>query len=342
MRKITRLAIAAGALALMLALAGCGGSKDAKPAAEGGALKGALTLYTSQPEADAQKLIAAFNKKHPDVKVQIFRSGTEEVVSKVLAEEKAGAIQADMLLIAEDVTFEILKERKLLEPHKSVELKEIPAEFVDKDNMYVGTKVMTTGLMYNTTRGLAPLTSFADLAKPAYKNEAVMPSPMYSGAAAYNVGLMSRTQGLGWQYFEALKANNIKVDKGNGAVQKAVVAGDKACGMIVDYLVMRAKAKGAPVEFVYPAEGSPVITEPIAILKTSKNIPAAKAFVDFIISKEGQELAASQGYTPIRKGIAAPAGLKSIDQIKVMKADVNELYKNRAADKKHFVEIFNK
>lgn len=342
MKKMTKVAVVASSLALMLALAGCGGGEKKAAAPTSGALKGTLTLYTSQPEADAQKLIAAFNKKHPDVKVQIFRSGTEEVVSKVLAEEKAGAIQADMLLIAEDVTFEILKEKKLLEPHKSAELKEIPAEFIDKDNMYVGTKVMTTGVMYNTSRGLKPLTSFADLTKAEYKNEVIMPSPMYSGAAAYNVGLMTRTKGLGWEYFEALKANNIKVDKGNGAVQKAVVAGDKACGMIVDYLVMRAKAKGAPVEFVYPAEGSPVITEPIAILKTSKNIPAAKAFVDFIISKEGQELAAKQGYTPIRKGVAAPSGLKGISDIKVMKADVKELYKNRAADKKRFVEIFNK
>lgn len=342
MRRMMKLVVCAGSLALILALAGCGGGDKKAAAPQGGALKGTLTLYTSQPEADAQKLIAAFNKKHPDVKVQIFRSGTEEVVSKVLAEEKAGAIQADMLLIAEDVTFEILKEKKLLEPHKSVELKEIPAEFVDKDNMYVGTKVMTTGVMYNTSRGLKPLTSFADLAKPEYKNETIMPSPMYSGAAAYNVGLMTRTKGLGWEYFEALKKNGIKVDKGNGAVSKAVVAGDKAGGMIVDYLVMRAKAKGAPVEFVYPAEGSPVITEPIAILKTSKNKEAAKAFVDYIISKEGQELAAKQGYTPIRKGVPAPAGLKGIADIKVMKANVPELYKNRAADKKHFVEVFNK
>ena len=133
-----------------------------------------------------------------------------------------------------------------------------------------------------------------------------MPSPLYSGAAAYNLGVMTRNDALGWDYYEALKENGVTVDKGNGAIQKSVVAGEKAAGVIVDYMAVRSKQEGAPVEFVYPEEGSPCVTEPIGILKDTKNEELAKAFVDYVLSDKGQELAASIGYTPIKEGVKAP------------------------------------
>lgn len=139
-----------------------------------------------------------------------------------------------------------------------------------------------------------------------------MPSPLYSGAAAYNLGVLSRNETLGWDFFQGLKDNGITVDKGNGAIQKAVVAGEKSCGILVDYMANRSKNDGAPVEFVYPEEGSPAITEPIGVLKDSRNQEAAEAFVDFVLSDEGQELAASIGYTPVKEGVAAPEGLNPL------------------------------
>ena len=328
---------------LALGMAGCGGSGGEKKAASGGNGKpsGKIVLYTSQPNADAQKLIAAFNKKYPDVKVSVFRSGTEEVISKVMAEKEAGQVQADLLLVADNVTFESLKSRDLLEAYESPEMKHIPAQFVDKDHMYAGTKIITTGIMVNTSRTQEKVTSFADLLKPSLKDEVTMPSPLYSGAATYNLGVLTRTPGIGWDFYKNLKAGGVKVDKGNGSIQKAVVAGDKAAGIIVDYMVMRSKKSGAPVEFIYPAEGSPYITEPIGMLKTSANKAAAKAFIDFVLSKEGQELAAGIGYTPLRDDVKAPEGLKSIKDIKVIAADPLTLFKERENDKKQFSELFN-
>lgn len=120
--------------------AGCGSSAPASSAAE--KAEGALNLYTSQPEADAQKLVEAFNKKYPDVKVKIFRSGTEEVISKVMAEKKMGQMQADVLLVADAATFEQLKKQSILANYESPEMKSIPEELVDKDHTYVGTKAI--------------------------------------------------------------------------------------------------------------------------------------------------------------------------------------------------------
>lgn len=324
---------------------GADGSAQAEGAAAGADaapqdLSGSMTLYTSQPEADIQALIDGFNEKWPDIQVDVFRYGTEEVVSKVLAENQAGALLADVLLVADDVTFETLKEQDLLMAYESPELEGIPEAYIDKDHMYTGTKVITTGIAYNTELVQTAPTSFADLTGEAFKDSLIMPSPLYSGAAAYNLGVITRTEGMGWDYYQALKDNGITVDKGNGAVQNAIAAGEKGCGLLADYMAIRSKNDGAPVEFVYPAEGSPAVTEPIGIVKTTDNEDLSKAFVDFILSEEGQTLTAQIGYTPVKSGVEVPEGLKSIDEITPLTWDTNELYQNREADKEQFSQMF--
>lgn len=339
--KKKMLAVLLSGTALFMA-AGCGSQGTDKKADSGKAAgkKGEIVVYTSQPEADIQKIITAFNKQNPNVKVNVFRSGTEEVISKVMAEQKAGSVKADVLLVADDVTFTRLKDQKLLEAYKSPELKGIPAQFIDKDNMYTGTKVITTGIMVNTKQAKADPKGLKDLVKPEYKGQLVMPSPLYSGAAAYNLGVLTRTKDMGWKFYESLKANGVTVVKGNGAVQKAVAAGEKAYGLVADYMANRSRQKGAPVKFIYPAEGSPYVTEPIGLMKASKNKEAAKAFIDFVLSQKGQEVAANMGYTPVKEGVKAPEGLKSIKDFKALAGDVAALFKGREDDKKKFTSLF--
>lgn len=326
--------------AASLMLAGCGsngkGTASSAPVQE----KGAFTLYTSQPEPDVQKLVAAFHKKYPDIEVHVFRSGTEEVVSKVLAEKKMGKVQADVLLVADAATFEQLKKENILDAYQSPEMSGIPSALVDKDHTYSGTKVIATGIIYNTQMIQKVPHLFAELTNPVYENTEIMPSPLYSGAAAYNLSLMTRTDGLGWEFYQGLKKNGITVDKGNGAVLKAVSEGTKGIGMVVDYMAVRAKAKGAPVEFVYPLEGVPVVTEPIGVVKGSANENLGKLFEDFVLSEDGQKETAAIGYTPVRKGVRAPEGMKSIGDIKIMSGDLAVLVQNREADKQKFMELF--
>ena len=172
------------------------------------------------------------------------------------------------------------------------------------------------------------------------KGKIIMPSPLYSGAAAYNLGVLTRQSDFGWDFYNKINSNDVTVTKGNGDVLKNVASGEKDYGMVVDFIVARAKLEGSPVELVYPTEGVPVITEPIGIMKDPENEVAAKAFVDYVLSEEGQELSAELGYTPIRKGIEAPEGLKTIEELKVISVDMKELYKAREDDKKQFAETF--
>lgn len=134
-------------------------------AAEKKDASGTLTVYTSQPEADIQSLVEEYNKSCPDVKVEIFRSGTEEVVSKVLAEKEAGSVLADVLLVSDAATFESLKAKDILMSYESPELAEIDPSFYDADHTYTGTKIITTGIAVNTDLISNVPESLADLAK---------------------------------------------------------------------------------------------------------------------------------------------------------------------------------
>jgi iron(III) transport system substrate-binding protein len=345
MRKVMIMMVV---LILAVVAAACGNNGEQANTAEGNEpnnqestkVTGSLSFYTSQPDADAQALAEAFQSEYPDVKVETFRSGTEEVVAKIQAEKLAGDIQADVLLVADAVTFEGLKEEDLLLAYQSPETEQISETFVDKDHTYTGTKVMATALVVNTNEVKELPDGWSVLSEEASKGKAIMPSPFYSGAAAYNLGVITAQDKLGWDFYKSLKANEMAVTKGNGGVLEAVATGEKSYGMVVDYLVANAKKEGSPVELVYPKEGVPVITEPVGIMNNTDNEPAAKAFVDFVLSEKGQELAVELGYTPIREGMAAPEGLKTLEEMNVLEADIMNLYTTREANKQEFGEIF--
>src|SRR6185503_10257952 len=96
-----------------------------------------------------------------------------------------------------------------------------------------------------------------------------------------------------------------------------VAGGEKMYGFIVEFMALNAQKKGSPVTFVFPAEGVSAVTEPVAALKSSKNPAAALAFIDFILSKEGQELAVSQGYLPARRDVRPPDGFPPLADVKL-------------------------
>lgn len=300
---------------------------------------GRLTLYTSQPDRDAAQTVAAFRKAHPGVQVEIFRSGTTEVMGKLAAEFSGGAPRADLLLIADAVSMEALKRDGRLQPYPEARVEGFREGTIDKDRQYFGSKLITTGIVYNTAAGLKP-TSWADLGRPEFKGQVTMPSPLYSGAAAILLGAVTARSDLGWSYVDRLKANETQAVRGNGAVLKSVAGGEKPYGVLVDFMAYNAKEKGSPVEFVVPKEGVPAVTEPVAILKSTANLPAAKAFVDFILSDAGQALAVEQGYVPAKAGAKNPAWLPAGVELTLMPVDVGAVLGTTEADKRRFGEMF--
>ena len=298
-----------------------------------------LVIYTSQPNEDAQATVDGFKAANPDLEVEWVRDGTPKIMAKLMAEIEAGNPVADILLIADTVTLERMKQAGQLLAYKSPEAENFDASLYDADGHYYSTKLITTGIMYNTQAAMKPA-SWADLAKPEAKGLVAMPSPLTSGAALIHAQTLTGVDSLGCYFFEQLMANEAVASGGNGAVLKSVASGEKAYGVVVDYLPIREKAKGAPVEFVFPEEGVSAVTEPVAILSSSKNQDAAKKFIDFILSEEGQKVQLDLGYIPARNGLGVPAGFPAREEIKVLPLNAADALKNSEKDLQTFSEIF--
>ena len=298
-----------------------------------------LVLYTSQPNEDAQATVDGFMAANPSIKVDWVRDGTPKIIAKLQAEIEAGNPVADVLLIADTVTLERLKEAGKLMAYKSPEASHYDPALYDADGYYYSTKLITTGIVYNTAATMKPV-SWQDLAKPEAKGLVVMPSPLASGAALIHAQTLAGVPSLGWDFYKSLAANGAIAAGGNGQVLKSVASGEKAYGMIVDYMPIREKAKGAPLAFVFPSEGVSAVTEPVAILSSAKHADAAKAFVDYVLSEKGQAGFVKLGYIPARNGVVMPEGFPARETIKVLPLNAPAAVKNTDQDLKTFSSFF--
>lgn len=324
------LSVATGARALALVLTLWSGAALAQ--------SGEIVLYTSQPDRISDETVEGFHKIYPKVDVQVFRSGTTEVVNKLMAEFMAGDPKADVVFIADAVSMEALKAQGRLLPAPDTDVSAFPKAAYDKDMTYFGTKLITTGIVYNTAA--ARPTSWLDLLDPALKGKVVLPSPLYSGAAAINMAALAADPALGRDYYTKLARNGAVAVPSNGTVLKEVAGGQKMYGVLVEFMALNAKMRGSPVDFVFPKEGVSAITEPIAILKTAKHPEAAQAFVDFILSKAGQELAAKQGFLPARTDVAPPPGFPKPGDVALLPLDTAKTLKGVGAMRDRFSELF--
>jgi iron(III) transport system substrate-binding protein len=304
------------------------------------AQSGAITVYTSQPTEQMAIIVEAFNEAYPDVAVEVFRSGTTEVVNRLQAEFVAGETPADVLLIADAVAMTRLKEDGRLAAYEDAPVEGLPEAVIDPDMTFFGTKLITTGIIYNTELVEEAPTSWMDLTQPEAAASLTMPSPLYSGAAVYHVGTMVQQPQFGWDYYETLADNGAIAGRGNGGVLEAVARGEKAYGIIVDFMALNAAAQGSPVGFVFPQEGVTAITEPVAIVEGTDNMEAAKAFVDWTLSEEGQRLAASQGYIPLIDGVELPEGRPAPSELTILEADLSQMIENDEENKRRFADLF--
>lgn len=318
-------------LILLLALVSGGGAFAQAPS-------GKLVLYTSQPQADATATLAAFKKAAPAVEVEFIRDGTTQIIGRLRAEIAGGNPQPDLLLIADAMTMEALKAEGRLQAYPQARVTGLPDGAVDADRTYFATKFITTGIIYNTK---APRpASWQDLLKPEAKNQVVLPSPLVSGAAAIHMGTVAAAPGLGIDFYRKLSEHGAAAVQGNGQVRSQVAGGQKLYGVIVDFMALNAKKEGSPVDFVFPAEGVSVVTEPVAIMKTAKNPIAARAFIDWVLSVEGQGFAVSQGYMPLRADVKPPETFPGRDGIKVLTPPIADILRDDAKNKRLFSDLF--
>ena len=338
MKKSKWMLGAAAILAMSVALAGCGGG-DKKADNKAGGAKGELMVYTSiYPDIIDNMCKPNVAKAFPDMKVNWFQGGTEKVVTKITGEIKAKKIAADVLMVADPSYYLKLQDQKLLLPYKS---KEEPNLINDKaeDGSWYAVRVCNMIIAYNADKLKAEDApkNWTDLTDPKWKGKIAMPNPMLSGTAYVAVGALADK--YGWEYFDKLKANGLRVEEGNSAIQNKLLTGEYAAAMILEENILKlANTKKEPLKVIYPSDGVIQVPSPIDIFNTTKNPEGEKALVDWWLSKEGQQAVVKGWMHSVRGDVKEPIGsvpTKGLTDSKI-KVDWRKLADNNAQIKEEF------
>jgi iron(III) transport system substrate-binding protein len=302
-----------------------------------------LCVYTSMKESMIGDLKTAFVKKNPDVKVDFQSAGAGKLMAKIAAERESGKIMADVLWTSEVPDFYQLKAQGMLLPYIPQDIKALLNPLPDYDGSFTAVRLGTLGIAYNTRLIKEAPKTWADLQKPAFKGAYGIANPALSGTAYMSVAVLSKA--FGWPYFEALRANGAKMGKGSGQVVDDTASGDLVASLAVDYITLDKIDKGATLALVYPPEML-VIPSPIAVFRNSPNVDAAKKFVDFVLSKDGQMIIANEGTLPVRADVKVPERYKlpPVEEAmkRAMKIDYKQIMAEKEATIKKFTDIMQK
>lgn len=257
------------------------------------------------PERDMHAIVKEFESLHPTISVTFFRSDTMDLMTRLDTEFLAESPMADVIWISDDIVMKRLQKDNRLLPQLDIDTTSFPKESLDPKAMFFGTIYQGTGIISHHTL-LPPVASFHALLSTPLKKSLVMPSPLFSGAAAFNLSVLSEHASFGWVFWENLMQNQPLLVKGNGAVLETVAKKGRLCGIILDVLALNAIKDGAGLTFSYCDDGVPVIREPIAMLNTSNHKKEGRLFMDYILSKQGQEMLKNLGYRPLHKDVSPP------------------------------------
>ena len=265
---------------------------------EGAKKEGSLLWYATIDVKDGEKILRRFEEKYPFIKAQMYRAGGDAMLSRIMAEARVGKHLWDVTING-GLKGEFQKRKGLFAKYLSPESKFFPKEFKDPEgywtDMYLNVKV----LGYNT-KLVSPQNvpkSYEELLDPKWKGKMGLVTNAY-----YWFAIMLKTMGeeKGLEYMRKLSDQNIQFRTGRTLVTDMVVAGETSLAIaLYNERVEEMKAKGAPIDWV-PLD--PVVPQihPLGISANAPHPNAARLFVDFILSREGQQVIASCYRIPSR------------------------------------------
>jgi iron(III) transport system substrate-binding protein len=276
----------------VVVFAGCGKSETtvSSNADKTQKLSGTLVVYSAGPDELAKNIQDGFEKK-TGVKVESFQSTNGKILSRLEAEKNNPA--ADVVVLASLSSAQGLMKQGLTLPYKEAKNGDkLFTQWSEKDGNYFSYSLSALGIAYNTKLVKTPPTSLTDLTKEEWKDKVNIPDPSQSGSAAdFVTGYISSNGEAGWNLFKDYKNNGVLMAGANQEALDPVLTGAKSIVVSgVDYMTYSAKAKGEAIDLVYPKEGTVISARPALILKSSKNVENAKAFIDYLLSDEAQKM----------------------------------------------------
>ena len=305
--------------------------------------EGKVIYYTSVDLPLAEKVAKAFEAKYPGIAVRVERSGAERVFQRVGQEYASNIRAVDVINSSDAAHFIVWKRDGILLPYVPEDVaKFYPPEHRDIDGQFASFRVWLSIIAYNSelVKAEEAPKSFADLLDPKWKGKIVKAHPGYSGTIMTATYQMQRD--LGWTYFEKLAQQNVMQVQSSADPPKKLDLGERA--VMADgneYNVFQLREAGRPIEPVYATEGSPLITGPNGIFKTSPNPNAAKLFQSFCFSREAQQLIIDiGGLRSVHPQTVEKPGRKPFKDIKTMKDDPAGVEAHSDEIKARYVKLF--
>lgn len=294
-----------------------------------------LTIYSARKEELMKPLVDAFEAK-TGIDVTL-KSGKPAELAVTIQQEKSKPL-GDIFFTTDAGGAENLRQLGLLEPYNSPNAAGVPAEFKAPDGSWTGVIGRSRNIIYNTEL-VEPADvpdSIYDLTDPKYKNKVAIASIEEGSVRLWLAWLLlEKGKDAAVKYIRDLKANGAIVLAENEDVARAVGSGEIPIGITNHYYYVFQKRDNKPVALVYPdqgphEQGTLVIPLAVSIIKGARNMDAAKQFVDFALSPEGQgTLTKQESEFPLSPGVglgeAQAEGVKPIDAIKRPAVDFGKL-----------------
>jgi iron(III) transport system substrate-binding protein len=245
--------------------------------------EGKLVLYTANFAEVEQETIREFNKRFPEIKVEMVRAPGGQLITRVKTEAAAGKLIADIVDHSD---------RALMLPLEDLFQDYAPPNAADYDPAaLVSPKFWPRltaiwSIAYNTELVKDPPKTWMDLTKPKYDK---MTGQVFaqSGGTTWT-RIMFERQVLGEDYWAKQASTHPILYPSGAPMADALVRGEVAMGPLLYNVVYQKKKDGAPIEIFFPPEGAPVNPYASGIPKTAAHPNAAKLFLNWSLSKEGQ------------------------------------------------------
>ena len=261
------------------------------------AQSGKVTIITSYAKDVTDPYKKAFEKANPGITLDIQNRNTNSSVKMI--EETKSNNQVDLMWASAPDAFEVLKSKKLLMKYqpKAKDIAEKVGAFPinDKDGTYFGFAASGYGIMWNEryarANKLPDPKEWQDLAKAIYFDHVSIAAPSRSGTTHLTIEAILQGEGWdkGWRTIKEMGGNFRQVTERSFGVPEAVNSGQVGAGVVIDFFAFSAQAANFPVKFVYPSVTT-VVPANIAIVANPPNRAGAEAFLEYVLSPEGQEI----------------------------------------------------
>ena len=246
--------------------------------------EGKMVYYTASFTEVEQEVINAFNKRFPFVRIQMVRASGGQLITRIKTEAAAGKLSADVIDHSD---------RGLMKGIEDLFQDYAPPNAKDYlDSSLVSPKLWPRltpawSIAYNSELVKKPPRSWMDLIKPEYGNKQIGQVIAPSGGTTWT-RIMFERQVLGEDYWAKQAATKPQLYPSGAPLADALVRGEAVIAPLIFNAILPKKRDGAPVEIFFPPEGVPSSPYATGIPKTAANPNAARLFMDWSLSEEGQ------------------------------------------------------